>query len=819
MGRKEIKTIKKQLMLNFIILLLLNPVINILILSMRITSITELKGVIIIILMELVICSFSIIPFSFITTKLQKLIDGQVYDDASIRFAGSLPVKVSLLFCVPILIGPMMFSFIGFYEGLIVSPYQLVFYFIKDILLALSLTLFHYYRFKTILYPVSSANNLRSLSMFEKLIAPILSFMIVILLFVGFSIYSINVDRTMEFYKAGTIAQSDKTALILDSTFNNVSTELKSYMNTYTPDRISQTEGYAVTKKLYDNRINKSIESLFFAKNDGITFSNRQKTINVGDRPYFKEMAQNKKQAWSDLVLSRDTGNLVIVCAVPNITGGVVNGAVGATISVEDLKIAVNSASTTDDTKFFIMNRDGKIIYHPENRLLDKVLGKDLLDKNGKDLTDFVKGTDTEFRKYVINNKPLMLRKIQLQSTGHFLVSTSYESFLMKPVNSIVIRVIIGMLLINVFVFILLYKTGKNFSTPIRNTIKIFRKLSGGDLTARSSDFLADEFGDMIRNMKKFQDKIRGVVDAALNASTQLAASSEELASTSSSLADGAQSQAAAVEEATASLEEISASNESIADNSREQSDYSKNTFKAMEELGSIINSVNADAVSALQVANVTHSEASKGNVLMQNTIKGMNSIEENSMKIAEMVTLISDISDKVNLLSLNAAIEAARAGENGRGFAVVADEISKLADQTAESAKSITVLVSNGVKSAKQGITDINETSGAMEAIIIHINKTKELVQKIADSSERQALSSEEVQRATKQVMTMSDSISNSTREQTFTHTEISKTMDQINEQTQAQASGAEEIASSAEQISAQAENMKNLLDFFKTH
>ncbi len=64
-----------------------------------------------------------------------------------------------------------------------------------------------------------------------------------------------------------------------------------------------------------------------------------------------------------------------------------------------------------------------------------------------------------------------------------------------------------------------------------------------------------------------------------------------------------------------------------------------------------------------------------------------------------------------------------------------------------------------------------------------------------------------------------MSDSISNSTHEQTFTHTEISKTMDQINEQTQAQASGAEEIASSAEQISAQAENMKNLLDFFKTH
>jgi len=371
---------------------------------------------------------------------------------------------------------------------------------------------------------------------------------------------------------------------------------------------------------------------------------------------------------------------------------------------------------------------------------------------------------------------------------------------------------------ITAVLFIIIYRSGQSFSKPIRNTIKIFRKLSDGDLSARSDDYLADEFGDMIRNMKKFQDKIKEIVDAALMASSQLATSSEELAATSSTLSEGAQSQAASVEEATASMEEISASNESIANNAMMQSDHSKNTYKAMENLETLISAVNANATAALKVANETNIEASKGNELMQNTIKGINSIEENSRHIAEMVTLISDISDQVNLLALNAAIEAARAGEHGRGFAVVADEISKLADQTAESAKNITSLVSNGVKSAQQGKDDISATSGALINIISYISKTRELVQKIADSSEEQARSSDMVLKATKQIMTMADDISSSTHEQTLTHTEISRTMDQINGQTQSQASGAEQIASSAEEISAQAENMKNLLEFFQT-
>ena len=84
---------------------------------------------------------------------------------------------------------------------------------------------------------------------------------------------------------------------------------------------------------------------------------------------------------------------------------------------------------------------------------------------------------------------------------------------------------------------------------------------------------------------------------------------------------------------------------------------------------------------------------------------KNMEDMEKMTSMIMGFANVIAGISNKTNMLSLNASIEAARAGEHGRGFAVVANQVNQLAAQSAKASKEI----SDTMKS----IVSFNESMG----------------------------------------------------------------------------------------------------------
>jgi methyl-accepting chemotaxis protein len=116
----------------------------------------------------------------------------------------------------------------------------------------------------------------------------------------------------------------------------------------------------------------------------------------------------------------------------------------------------------------------------------------------------------------------------------------------------------------------------------------------------------------------------------------------------------------------------------------------------------------NEAALLAREIGEQTVTNAIEGSELLKSSVQTSNAIRDNvghaaqlidslnqqSKNIKQIVATISAIAEQTNLLALNAAIEAARAGEQGRGFAVVADEVRQLAKRTSVSTAEIDAVV-----------------------------------------------------------------------------------------------------------------------------
>lgn len=117
------------------------------------------------------------------------------------------------------------------------------------------------------------------------------------------------------------------------------------------------------------------------------------------------------------------------------------------------------------------------------------------------------------------------------------------------------------------------------------------------------------------------------------------------------------------------------------------QTDLSKNIKMLVGRVKADIDS----SVDNIRSLDITSRQAKENNELVKNNMQELND-ETEEMK--NIISIISGIATKTNMLALNASIEAARAGEAGRSFAVVAKEITELANQTKIATENISKLV-----------------------------------------------------------------------------------------------------------------------------
>ena len=304
-------------------------------------------------------------------------------------------------------------------------------------------------------------------------------------------------------------------------------------------------------------------------------------------------------------------------------------------------------------------------------------------------------------------------------------------------------------------------KTLDTVIQPINEAVACLKEMAMGNL---DSEVTGDYKGDhaIIKNaLNKTLKAINETMGQITIAIEQVNTGAWQVADSSQSLSQGAAESASTMEQLTSSMSEINSQTRQNADN----------------------------AMQANQLATQARGIAEKGNEQMAQMVKAMSDINESAANISKIIKAIDEIAFQTNILALNAAVEAARAGKHGKGFTVVAEEVRNLAQRSAKAAKETAEMIEGSIEKTEVGAKIAEETSKALEEIVLGTAKVTDLIGEIASASKEQAVGIGQ----------------------------INEGLNRVDQVTQQNSAGSEELAAASEEMSSQAAMVKQMLGKFK--
>ena len=293
--------------------------------------------------------------------------------------------------------------------------------------------------------------------------------------------------------------------------------------------------------------------------------------------------------------------------------------------------------------------------------------------------------------------------------------------------------------------------------------MKMMMGMAEGNFAVKSKDesIYIGEFKILYDAIQEIKKRLGETFVQVQQVARRVTAGSDQVSAGAQHLAQGATQQASSIEQLAATITEIT---QQIKDTAEFSEGSREDTLRIQKE-------------------------AAKSNEDMQELLKAMGDISENSAQISKIVKTIEDIAFQTNILSLNAAVEAARAGVAGKGFAVVADEVRNLASKSADASKSTAALIENSLSAVQRGREITDKTAESLTRVIADINKVAESITHIAQEA-----------------MTQANSVG-----------QISIGVDQISGVVQTTSATSQEGAASSEELSSQAQVLKHLMSQFR--
>jgi len=324
----------------------------------------------------------------------------------------------------------------------------------------------------------------------------------------------------------------------------------------------------------------------------------------------------------------------------------------------------------------------------------------------------------------------------------------------------------------------------ENLQKNVIDLLLDIEEASKGNLTVQAEvvsgeiGSIADAFNSTVSNLQK-------LVKQFLSSANQVHETALVNGQLVSHLAQNSNKQDISIQTIGTSIAEIARESEKISESTQNASSISRESRLTAQEGEKIID----ETVNSIYQIRQT----------VADTTKKAKRLADSSQEISKIVSIITSISEKTNLLAFNASIEAARAGENGQGFRVVADEVRRLAEQVTFSTQEIEQLVVGIQEETSEMMKMMEESTTQVVTGTQLVKNTKETLQKLVQISNDIDILLESIANSITEQKNTSQKVNEKMREVATVTTETAQEANQVSESLQELVKVAMEMQQSA--------------------
>jgi len=410
-------------------------------------------------------------------------------------------------------------------------------------------------------------------------------------------------------------------------------------------------------------------------------------------------------------------GVMMVEQTYPIIVDGKFVGVTGVDRTLVSMSENLAKAKPYESADFILISRLGGII----SATLDSKLNTMKIDDTPyRNVLNYYYEDNQKITSFTdpIDRKEYFYAGASIDTGDWTLVMRVSEDEVLLPIKKTLLRVALISILGLLVTFAVLIWISNSIAKPIRLSVNAAKRVAAGDFTEVIEVSSNDETGELLRAIGTMTQSLSSLVGKVQQSCIQTTTSATEIA------ASAAQLEAAVTEQA-ASTNEVSTTAHEISATSRAQLQTMDDVSQVAAATATLADSGRA----GLAGMETTMHELVKATAIISTRLALIN---ERANNINKIITTISKVSDKTNLLSLNASIEAEKAGESGRGFSVVAREIRRLADQTAAATLDIEQMVKEMQAAVSEGVMGMDKFSQEVRSGMHEMSKVSSQLEEI---------------------------------------------------------------------------------------